>query len=42
MFKDEARGEIIEEFVGLRAKLYAIKKLDSEEENKCKGSREVS
>jgi len=37
MFKDEVGGEIIEEFVGLRAKLYAIKKLDGEEEKKCKG-----
>jgi len=37
MFKDEADGEIITEFVGLRAKLYAIKKLDGEEEKKCKG-----
>jgi len=37
MFKDEDGGEIIEEFVGLRAKLYAIKKLDGEEEKKCKG-----
>jgi len=37
MFKDEAGGEIIEDFVGLRAKLYAIKKLDGEEEKKCKG-----
>jgi len=37
MFKDEAGGEIITEFVGLRAKLYAIKKLDGEEEKKCKG-----
>jgi len=36
MFKDEAGGEIIEEFIGLRAKLYAIKKLDGEEK-KCKG-----
>jgi len=34
MFKDEAGGEIIKEFVGLRAKLYAIKKLDCEEEKK--------
>jgi len=30
MFKDEAGGEIVEEFVGLRAKLYGIKKLDGE------------
>jgi len=37
MFKDEAGGEITTEFVGLRAKLYAIKKLDGEEERKCKG-----
>jgi len=37
IFKDEAGGEIIEEFVGLRAKLYAIKKLGGEEEKKCKG-----
>jgi len=37
MFKDEAGGEINKEFVGLRAKLYAIKKLDGEEEKKCKG-----
>jgi len=37
MFKDEPGGEIITEFVGLRVKLYAIKKLDGEEEKKCKG-----
>ena len=37
MFKDEPGGEIIEEFFGLRLKLYAIKKLDDEEEKKCKG-----
>ena len=37
MFKYEAGGEIIEEFVGLWAKLYAIKELDGEEEKKCKG-----
>ena len=37
MFKDEAGGEIIEEFVGLRAKLYSYKMLRGEEEKKCKG-----
>ena len=35
MFKDEAGGEIIQEFVGLRSKLYAYK-LNGEEEKKCK------
>ena len=37
MFKDEAGGEIIEEFVGLRAKLYSYKMLAGDEEKKCKG-----
>lgn len=32
MFKDEAGGEIIEEFVGLRAKLYSYKMLLGKEE----------
>jgi len=41
MFKDEAGGEIIEEFVGLQAKLYAIKKFDGEEEKKCKGVKRI-
>ena len=36
MFKDECGGEIISEFCGLRAKLYAFKK-DGEEEKRCKG-----
>ena len=36
MFKDEARGEIIQEFVGLRSKLYAYK-LNGEEEKNWKG-----
>jgi len=38
MFKDECGGEIISEFCGLRAKLYAFKK-DGEEEKRCKGGK---
>ena len=37
MFKDEAGGKVIEEFVGLRAKLYSYKMLESKEDKKCKG-----
>ena len=37
MFKDEAGGEIIDEFVGLRAKLYSYRMLEGEESKKCKG-----
>ena len=37
MFKDEAGGEIIEEFVGLRAKLYSYKMMDGDDVKKCKG-----
>ena len=37
MFKDEAGGKIIKEFVGLRAKLYSYKMHDGEEAKKCKG-----
>ena len=37
MFKDEANGDIIDEFVGLRAKLYSYKMFDGEESKKCKG-----
>ena len=37
MFKDEAGGKQIVEFVGLRAKLYSYKMLDDSEDKKCKG-----
>ena len=37
MFKDEAGGEVIDEFVGLRAKLYSYKMFEGEESKKCKG-----
>ena len=36
MFKDEVGGKVIEEFVGLRAKLYSYEMLDGEEDKKCK------
>ena len=37
MFKNEAGGEIIDEFVGLRAKLFAYKMLEGKDSKKCKG-----
>ena len=37
MFKDEAAGKIIKEFVGLRAKLYSYIMEEGEENKKCKG-----
>ena len=37
MFKDEAGGKQMVEFVGLRAKLYSYKMLDGSEDKKCKG-----
>ena len=37
MFKDEAGGKIIDEFVGLMAKLYSYKMLEGKESKKCKG-----
>ena len=45
MMKDEAAGEIIKEFVGLRAKLYSFKMHtalhEGKEEKKCKGVKKV-
>ena len=37
MMKDEAGRKIIEEFVGLRAKLYSYKMFEGKTEKKCKG-----
>ena len=37
MFKDEVGGKVIDEFVGLGAKLYSYKMLEGEESKKCKG-----
>ena len=41
MFKDEAGGKIIDEFVGLRAKLYSYKMLEGEESKKSKGVKKL-
>ena len=37
MMRDEVGGKIIEEFVGLRAKLYSYKIIEGKDEKKCKG-----
>ena len=37
MFKDEVNGNVIDEFVRLRAKLYSYKMFEGEESKKCKG-----
>ena len=42
MFKDEAGGKQIVEFVGLRANLYSYKMLDGSEDKKCKGITKVA
>ena len=35
--KDEMSGVIIDEFIGLKSKIYAIKKIDGKETNTTKG-----
>ena len=37
MFKDEASGKVIDEFVGLRVKLYSYRMFEGEESKKCQG-----
>ena len=41
MFKDEAAGKVIKEFVGLRAKLYSYKMEEGKENKKCKGIKKA-
>ena len=41
MFKDEASGKQIAEFVGLRAKLYSYRVEEEYEEKKCKGVKKA-
>ena len=41
LMKDEIGGEIIEEFIPLRPKLYSYRMSDGSEDKKCKGSRSV-
>ena len=41
MFKDEVEGKVIDEFVGLRAKLYSYKMFVGEESEKCKGIKKA-
>ena len=38
MFKDAAGGKVIDEFVGLRAKLYSYKMFEGEEGKQMQGS----
>ena len=40
--KDELGGKIMTEFIALRPKLYSYKKLDGEEDKKCKGIKKCA
>ena len=42
LFKDEAGGKQIAEFVGLRAKLYSYRMYEGSEEKKCKGVKKCA
>lgn len=39
--KDEIGGRVIEEFVGLRVKLYSYKFFEGKESKKCKGIKKL-
>ena len=41
MFKDENGGKIMTEFLALRPKMYALKKLDAKVDKKCKGTKKA-
>ena len=40
MFKNECGGKIMQEFVGLKAKLYSYKMYEGKEEKRCKGVKQ--
>ena len=41
MFKDEYGAKVIQEFVGLKAKLYRYKMYKGKEEKRCKGVKQT-
>ena len=42
LMKDELGGKIMTEFLALRPKLYAYRKLDGKEDKKCKGIKKCA